>query len=562
VTAIIPIEQALLDKNLLGAGLGDPTTWAMWFTTVKAAYGRPLTSEERELFATVSGGRQVPTQRVRELVAIISRRSGKGRIAGALITHAALLSSHDFLSPGEVPVAACISPTRAQAMIVKDYVKGYITASPLLRGELVEETQDELRLRNGVVIATLAADYRSLRGRTLLIACLDEASFLRDESSATPDLECARALLPGLMTSGGLLVTLSSPYRRRGLVWQRYKDSFGQDDPNVLVVTGPSVIFNPTIRQDAIDAACDADPEGARSEWLGEFRVDVGSFLDDPTIEAAIDYSRPQELPPRSGFRHYCFIDPSGGRHDSMTCVVAHEENGRFIADVVRGRAAPFDPQSVTAEFAQLARAYNCREVWADNYAAEWPVQAFAAEGVTLKRCELSKSALALEVLPYWAQGKISIPNHSRLLQELRLLERRTSRVGKDIIDHGPGGHDDFANALFGAIRLAAGGGAKNGMVLWSTVSGWGAASRLGQPIPAHVVHRGDDGARARAWQRGSGVSAVDGKVPRYRESDVPSGNGFVHPDLYRSKSQSSTGVPAKRVEPAEGGSTTFPLRG
>ena len=42
-----------------------------------------------------------------------------------------------------------------------------------------------------------------------------------------------------------------------------------------------------------------------------------------------------------------------------------------------------------------------------------------------------------------------------RLIRELRLLERRTSRMGKDNITHPPGGHDDFANSLAGCARIA-----------------------------------------------------------------------------------------------------------
>jgi hypothetical protein len=68
---------------------------------------------------------------------------------------------------------------------------------------------DEIALRNGNVITTLAADYRSLRGRTLICALLDEAAFLRSETSSTPDIETARAVLPGLSTTGGMLVILS-----------------------------------------------------------------------------------------------------------------------------------------------------------------------------------------------------------------------------------------------------------------------------------------------------------------------------------------------------------------
>jgi hypothetical protein len=36
-------------------------------------------------------------------------------------------------------------------------------------------------------------------------------------------------------------------------------------------------------------------------------------------------------------------------------------------------------------------------------------------------------------------------------------LERRTSRSGRDTVDHAPGAHDDIANAAAGAIVAAAG---------------------------------------------------------------------------------------------------------
>jgi hypothetical protein len=43
-----------------------------------------------------------------------------------------------------------------------------------------------------------------------------------------------------------------------------------------------------------------------------------------------------------------------------------------------------------------------------------------------------------------------------RLQAQLIGLERRTSRAGKDSIDHGPGGHDDIANAVAGVAGLLA----------------------------------------------------------------------------------------------------------
>jgi hypothetical protein len=52
-------------------------------------------------------------------------------------------------------------------------------------------------------------------------------------------------------------------------------------------------------------------------------------------------------------------------------------------------------------------------------------------------------------------RGAVSIPDLPPLIRELRLLERRTHRSGKDSVDHGTGGADDHANALAGAMWLA-----------------------------------------------------------------------------------------------------------
>jgi hypothetical protein len=50
--------------------------WATWLAILKAAHGRLLSEHERKLFAAVAGDRESPRRKVKELVAIASRRSG------------------------------------------------------------------------------------------------------------------------------------------------------------------------------------------------------------------------------------------------------------------------------------------------------------------------------------------------------------------------------------------------------------------------------------------------------------------------------------------------------
>jgi hypothetical protein len=457
MTRHVSISEALGSPHLLGAALGpDLSSWVTWIGVLKAAYGEPLDEAEAAAFTRVSGGRAPPTVRVRELVAVASRRCGKGRMMGALAAYEATLVPHR-LAPGETGVVACVSPTREQSKIIQRYACGFLETSPLLRGEIKEVTQTEIRLHNGNVIVTLTSDYRTLRGRSLLLACIDEAAFLRDEGSAAPDVEVARALLPGLSTTGGMLCIMSSPYRQAGILFQRHRDHFGRDDDRILVVAGASTVFNPTLDQGMIDAALAADPEAAQAEWLGSWRTDLQTFLPDALIDAAIDHGRPLELPPQDGIVYHCFVDMSSGAHDAAAIAIAHKDaSGRAVIDVVRGRPSPHDPRSAAAEFAALAGEYRCHTITGDAYAGGWVKGAFEAHGLQYRQSKLTRSELYLEGLPLFSRGQARIPSHDVALREMRLLQRRVAKSGKDSVDHGVGGHDDYANALFGALNLVA----------------------------------------------------------------------------------------------------------
>jgi hypothetical protein len=53
------------------------------------------------------------------------------------------------------------------------------------------------------------------------------------------------------------------------------------------------------------------------------------------------------------------FVDPSGGRSDSMTMAVAHAEGDRVLLDAIRETRAPFVPAEVVTAFAATLRSYK-----------------------------------------------------------------------------------------------------------------------------------------------------------------------------------------------------------
>src|SRR4030095_12492 len=88
------------------------------------------------------------------------------------------------------------------------------------------------------------------------------------------------------------------------------------------------------------------------------------------------------------------------------------------------------------------------------NYGGEWPVASFRSHGIAYDRCEKSKAELYLAFVPVTNSGGVELPDGKRLFNELRRLERRRGRTGKDTVDHPPRLHDDSANSVAGVSYL------------------------------------------------------------------------------------------------------------
>ena len=108
-----------------------------------------------------------------------------------------------------------------------DYTLAFLNNSPVLQKEIASTTRSEIRLKNGINIAIHANSFRSVRGRTLCACIFDEVSYWRDDTTATPDAEVYSAVLPALITTNGMLIGISSPYRRLGLMYTKHKRFFG-----------------------------------------------------------------------------------------------------------------------------------------------------------------------------------------------------------------------------------------------------------------------------------------------------------------------------------------------
>jgi hypothetical protein len=306
---LMNILQAFRDPRLFGAAFDDLESWTVWLTILCAAFALPLDPKQLEIFAQVSGGRLPPTKVVKELWCVAGRRSGKSRIAALIAVYLALFGNYK-LARGERGMVLVLAASQEQAKTVFGYAKAFLTDSAVLRQEIHSITRFEITLRSGITIGIHSNSFRTVRGRTLIGCIFDEVAFWRDEASAMPDIETYRATLPALATTDGMLIGISTPYRKIGLLHQKTRDHFGQNDDRVLVVKGSTQIFNPTLSDTTISAQSAADPTAAASEWFAEFRDDISNFLGDELIDQCIEHGRPLELAPRPGGLYKAFTDP------------------------------------------------------------------------------------------------------------------------------------------------------------------------------------------------------------------------------------------------------------
>lgn len=454
------LHTFMTTPKLAGKEFSGPS-WSTWRVVARLIDGDAhlLTAKERKLALKLSGRTKLPKEPVREIYVGAGRRSGKSRF-GSMAAVWLAAQEYEQLATGETAVVAHVAPDRRQASIDLDYARGLVEASALLRAELAGATSDTLTFAHQTQLEVATASYRTVRGRTMAGAVIDESAFLRSEDSALPDIELARALRPALLTLKGLLLVISSPHRKVGLLHNAFRKYHGNDEATRgLYIQAESRELNPTLDEAAIAEALEDDPGAGQSEYLGLFRADLEGFLDDALVDGAIIPNR-RELPRVAGVRYVAFADPSGGRQDSFTLAIAHQQPKtsstpeRLVLDAVRSVKPPFDPEIAVETMAATLEEYGLSSVQGDQYAGEWVPAAFRKAGITYKPSEHTRSEIYLEMLPQFSRGAVELLDSPQLRTQLLLLERRTRAGGRDSVDHPRGAHDDLANSVCGALLM------------------------------------------------------------------------------------------------------------
>lgn len=421
---------------------------------LKVLFGLQMTKRELALYQECTGRRTAPQQPFKELWAIVGRRGGKSFIMSVIAVYLALFHNfRKYLAVGERGTIQVIAADRPQARVIFRYISAILHSTPIFEQYIQNETKERIELTSGLDIEVMTCSFRTIRGRSVVCGICDEIAFWRVEG-ANPDKEVLAAIRPSMVTiPNSMLLVISSPYARSGVLYETHRDYYGKDDSEILVWQAPSRVMNPTLAEGLIAREMQKDPVAGSAEWMAQFRADIETYVPLEWIQSAIIPNR-YELPP-AGFSYSAFCDPSGGAQDAFTLSIGHREKEVLIQDTLKATVPPFDPYETVSEYAKMLKQYGCSAVVGDKYGGAWVSEAFQKHGIRYIPSPLTKSEIYLAFEPLLARGQVELLDDKTLFAELRGLERRTGRGRRrDTVDHGPGQHDDRANSTAGVLQM------------------------------------------------------------------------------------------------------------
>lgn len=434
----------------------------------RGAAGVHMGASVQEIFELCTGRKTWPWVQAKIVSLIVGRRGGKSYITAIIGIYLACCRRYR-LKLGTKGMVMILARDREQAGVIRGYILAFLKALPELREMFADDpTQKLIELKNGITIEVKAAGEAGTRGYTVVAVLADEIAFWpTDPESAKQDKKVMRALRPAMLgIKNAMIVMLSSPYAKRGELYENFRRYFGLDDQTRGFVWNADTLTmrpsnDPELLEE-IQSEYEEDPESAKAEYGAHFRSDLENIYSRTAIESVCVPGRFEEGYV-SGRRYRAFVDPSGGSSDSYVLAIAYDDKrvyGDEKVDVpvlakVIGWEPKFDPEEVSKQVVEICKQFHITGVTGDAYGGEWPRDPLRKRGIAYELADKTRSELYLDFLPVVNSGRCELldpQHHRKAVNQFVNLERRVGRTGKDSVDHPPGSHDDYSNAIAGAM--------------------------------------------------------------------------------------------------------------
>lgn len=382
----------------------------------------------------------------RNLLLLAGRRGGKSLISDVLACFDAVVEDYSgYLRPGEDRYILIVSVRDDSAKLHIRNIAKLLQHGKRTRALIEQVKEDQIILKNGVIILSLPASARAARGYTASTLILDEAAFFLDTFGNSSAEAIFTALAPTVATFGdkSRVVITTSVAAKVGLVYDLYDRATQRELDDWFVVKTSSRELNPKVSERIIKNAMKRDPEGAAAEYYSEFREQTESFLSADAIEHCIDPGLSSKVEP--GKNYLMAIDPALMR-DNYAYAIGHSEGGLVVIDYTFRLTAPVNANAAEDLLKSLNERYRPTGILCDNPSTvqrlkgELPmVYTPFSRSQKLRIYGSLKEAINL--------GMLALPRDDDLVEELKALQ---IRGGVDISAPKAGRitHDDLADVI------------------------------------------------------------------------------------------------------------------
>ena len=374
------------------------------------------------------------------------RRGGKSLLSDVIACYEATVEDFSsYLRPNEDRYILIVSVRDENAKLHIRNIAKLLRHGKRTR-ELIEQIkEDQIILKNGVIILSLPASARAARGYTASTLILDEAAFFMDTFGNSSAEAIFTALSPTVATFGdkARVVITTSVNAKVGLVYELYDRALSGELDDWHVTKTSSRELNPKVSERIIKNALKRDPEAAQAEYFGEFREQTENYLSSDAIEQCIDAGLVSKVEP--GKQYLMAIDPALMR-DNYAYGIGHREEGLIVIDYVYRLTAPVNANAAEDLLKGLNERYRPTGILCDNPSTVQRLKGslpMVYEPFTrpqkLRIYGALKEAINL--------GMVALPNDADLIAELKALQ---IRGGVDISAPKSGRvtHDDLADVI------------------------------------------------------------------------------------------------------------------
>lgn len=359
-----------------------------------------------------------------DLCICAGRQTGKSTVIA--------IKAAEFMISNPKKFVLIISTTEDQSQLLIMKILDYLLErdKKLIAKGKKRPTKHQVQLTNGSIVRCKAVGVGgvSIRGFTIDLLIADEAAFMPQD--------VWQAVTPMLLTTGGDLILISTPFGRSGFFFDCYYDAsfktFHVNSEEVMKNRPLSVSWNVKHRENAL-LRLERERERMTTkqyaqEYLGQFVEELSQFFPDELIRQAMIAERPQGINRHADY--YLGVDVARMGDDESTFEVLQKQE-TLVVQVENLITTKTKLTETFRQIKSLNNLYNFRKIYIDDEGIGIGVfDMLLNDSKTKRKTEALRNSRKL--VDYKNERKAKMMKQDLYFNLLRLMELRKIHLLRD----------------------------------------------------------------------------------------------------------------------------------